>query len=166
MQSSEEVGYHSDHSENHVHFSEDQFQEHEADIVIRPARKAHTLEVHLGFLQFQHVYQVKFNIKDDLGEEVEADPLQNINVKVTDIMPSEDGKGHEITVEFAANKEKMQRENIVLTSASDSTKKLTLAFQARVLGKGKGKPSLKKGIHVIRVEVEEESELSDWQGFG
>jgi hypothetical protein len=33
------------------------------------------------------------------------------------------------------------------------------------LGKGQGTPMLKDGIHLIGVEIDEESEASDWQGF-
>ena len=34
-----------------------------------------------------------------------------------------------------------------------------------ILGKGQGTPMLKDGIHCIGVQVDEESEASDWQGF-
>ena len=34
-----------------------------------------------------------------------------------------------------------------------------------LLGKGKGTPALRRGIHCIGVEVDDESEQSDWQGF-
>lgn len=32
-------------------------------------------------------------------------------------------------------------------------------------GKGKGTPTLRRGIKCVGVEPDEESELSDWQGF-
>jgi len=32
-------------------------------------------------------------------------------------------------------------------------------------GKGKGTPALRRGIHCIGIDVEDESEHSDWQGF-
>ena len=33
------------------------------------------------------------------------------------------------------------------------------------VGKGKGTPALRRGIHCIGIDVEDESEQSDWQGF-
>lgn len=33
------------------------------------------------------------------------------------------------------------------------------------LGKGKGTPSLKQGIHCVRVDRDDETDDSDWQGF-
>lgn len=38
-------------------------------------------------------------------------------------------------------------------------------FVLFLLGKGKGTPLLKNGIKCIGVEVDDESEASDWQGF-
>lgn len=38
-------------------------------------------------------------------------------------------------------------------------------FVPFLLGKGKGTPLLKNGIKCIGVEVDDESEASDWQGF-
>ena len=32
-------------------------------------------------------------------------------------------------------------------------------------GKGKGTPALRRGIHTVGIDVEDESEGSDWQGF-
>ena len=77
---------------NKVRFSEDphQLQEHDSAIVIR-TQMHNVLQVHLGFLQINHHYEIQFSVKDDLGEDLEADPLQNLHAKVMEVMPTEDG---------------------------------------------------------------------------
>lgn len=45
---------------------------------------------------------------------------------------------------------------------------ITFIFQSKQFlktGKGQGTPMLKDGIHIIAVDLDEESEASDWQGF-
>jgi hypothetical protein len=42
---------------------------------------------------------------------------------------------------------------------------LSLGLIYSNLGKGQGTPMLKDGIHLVGVELDEESEASDWQGF-
>ncbi|KAK3768216.1 hypothetical protein RRG08_031748 [Elysia crispata] len=159
--------HHHDHN-HHAHFLvqdpvEDDLSAHDSQILIESHSEGH-INVRLGFLQVKHVYEVQFSIEDDLGDEVQFDPLQNINVKIDSIRPSEDGKGHDITLTFSAVKEKIVKETITIMSKNQSPKPLTMTLHARVLGKGKGTPSLKKGIHCVRIEWDEESEGSDWQG--
>ncbi|GFR63895.1 UPF0687 protein C20orf27-like protein [Elysia marginata] len=159
--------HHHDHN-HHAHFLvqdpvEDDLSAHDSQILIE-SQRAGQMNVRLGFLQVKHVYEVQFSIEDDLGEEVQFDPLQNINVKFESVRPSEDGKGHDITLTFSAVKEKIMKETITLMSKEPNPRQLAMTLHARVLGKGKGTPSLKKGIHCVRIEWDEESEGSDWQG--
>jgi len=89
-----------------------------------------------------------------------------------------------LVFDFKAGKAKLMRDTFRLLSASEPQVCLELHLVARVLGenltfmftlevshskvslgKGQGTPMLKDGIHNIAVEVDEESEASDWQGF-
>lgn len=159
--------HHHDHN-HHAHFLvqnpvEDDLSAHDSQILVERL-SIDQMNIRLGFLQVKHVYEVQFSIEDDLGDEVEFDPLQNINVKIESVRPSENGKGHDFTVTFSAAKEKIMKEAIAIMSKESEPRRLTLTLHARVLGKGKGTPSLKKGIHCVRIEWDEESEGSDWQG--
>ena len=81
----------SDHAIGRVHFPVDQLTQHDSEIVVQSDEQNGKMDVHLGFLQFHYNYQVKFVIKDKLGEDVTSDPLQNLNVRMLEAMPSEDG---------------------------------------------------------------------------
>ncbi|KAH9520236.1 hypothetical protein Btru_060328 [Bulinus truncatus] len=157
---------HSHHSNLHAHFqvpaSEDDLNAHDSKILLE-AIDNERYNVRLGFLQYKHVYEVCFNIEDELADELTCDPLQNLNVKIESTELLKEGKGHSVVLTFRAVKEKLMTESVTLQSKSDPRKTLTLIMNARVLGKGKGTPSLKKGIHCIRIEWDEESDASDWQ---
>lgn len=146
-----------------VHFPDDQLQKHDAEIVIQ-ADEDGQQSVHLGFLQIQHRYQIRFSIKDKLGEDIVSDPLESLNVRVLEAVPSDDGEGHNLLIEFRAQKEKLMKEQLTLFDKQKANQ-LLLIFHARVLGKGKGTPALRHGIHCVGIDVDEESEGSDWQGF-
>jgi Domain of unknown function (DUF4517) len=73
-----------------VHFPDEQTQAHDSEIVVQQSGDSR-IDVHLGFLQIHHRYHVKFLIKDTLGEDVIADPLQNLNIRLMEAMPTEDG---------------------------------------------------------------------------
>jgi len=154
---------------HHAHFidpkdevSEDDLVAHEAKIKIDYLGAS--LGVRLGFLQIKHIYEVRFKINDELGNDVIFDQLENIHVKIESAESLKEGDGHDIVLTFNASKEKIMKEKVTLYS-NDKSKSLGLVLQARVLGKGKGTPSLKEGIHCLKVEWDEESEASDWQGF-
>jgi len=75
----------------HVHFPADQVRQHDAEIVIQPVGD-NQLDIHLGFLQVHHHYQVQLVIKDKLSEDLKFDPLQNLNVGILEAVPTDDGK--------------------------------------------------------------------------
>ena len=74
-----------------VHFPAEQIEQHDSHIHVQRMSDTET-DVHLGFLQMNHHYEVKFTIKDDLSDELDIDPLQNVYAKVVSAMPSEDGQ--------------------------------------------------------------------------
>jgi len=45
----------------------------------------------VGFLKLNHHYVIQFSITDDLGEDISADPLQNLHCRVTSCVPTDDG---------------------------------------------------------------------------
>ncbi|CAL1528773.1 unnamed protein product [Lymnaea stagnalis] len=159
---------HHHHQSHHAHFlipqDQDDLSAHDSKILFE-ALSENSVNVRLGFLQYKHVYEVHFSIEHELGKEINFNALDSLNAKIDSAKPSENGQGHDIVLVFSAVKEKLMQESITLTSKENPSKILTLVFHARVLGKGKGTPSLKKGIHCIRVEWDEESDASDWQGF-
>ena len=74
-----------------VRFPVEQTHEHDSEIVVRN-ESDNQISVHLGFLKMSHHYTIKFSIKDNLTEDLDADPLQNLHCKVLHVMPSEDGE--------------------------------------------------------------------------
>ena len=60
--------------------SEDDLVAHEAKIKIDYLGAS--LGVRLGFLQIKHIYEVRFKINDELGNDVIFDQLENIHVKI------------------------------------------------------------------------------------
>ncbi|XP_076308183.1 adipose-secreted signaling protein-like isoform X1 [Tachypleus tridentatus] len=164
----ESVGQH------RVHFNEESdYFGHDANIIVHPLNDMH-INVHLGFLQIHHRYQVSFvfHSRETAGLlAVRSQNPPNLNLRVTDLCPVEGAhEGPEIpyriTLELIAYKEKLLREQVLLEACGSSIFIITLLLHARVLGKGKGTPFLKNGIRCIGQEMdEEESEYSVWQGY-
>ncbi|XP_060065009.1 adipose-secreted signaling protein-like [Ylistrum balloti] len=149
----------------HVHFEAEQVKSHDLEIQLKYVNEGH-IEVHLGFLQMFHHYTVKFCIRDRLTEDIVADPSKNLYVQLKDYSPTEDGQGHNIEVEFHAIKDKLVNEVLTIKSSTDESQTVELMFKARVMGKGKGVPAIKNGIHCYKVDAEDDTDAnSDWQGF-
>lgn len=68
---------------------------------------------------------------------------------------STDSHFHEAEIEFFAHKEKLLKEEMKLVT--DDEKPVKLVFSARVLGRGKGTPMLKNGVHLLGIEDDVES---------
>lgn len=72
---------------------------------------------------------------------------------------------HYIKVEYFAHREKLLREELKLINSRNDEELLKLVITARVLGKGKGTPMLRNGIHCLGFEGDEDtSEQSDVPG--
>ena len=76
---------------------------------------------------------------------------------------------------MTAAKEKLMREKLTLIAVGSASSGdgeavgvLKLEVNARVLGKDKGTPALKVGVKSVGIDrdFEDDSEQSDWQGFG
>jgi len=144
-----------------VHFHEDDtFADHSAITV--QCISDNKINVHLGFLKLRHRYECCFSIARKLSLTLQT--LPSLYVKLIGIECSGDG-GTNIKVEFFAYQERLLKETLILQDGAEKENIITLILNARVLGEGKGTPSLKSGIRCIDFEPSEESEASDWQGF-
>ena len=143
----------------------------ESGIVVRDLGQ-NTFAVNLGFLKHNHKYQISFFVPDAFADlDLTFDPLQSLHFHVETIERSVEPKGHKISATLTAAKEKLMREKITLktvTADYHDDAELKLEINARVLGKDKGTPALKAGVRNVGVDrtFEEDSEQSDWQGFG
>uniref|UniRef100_A0A1Q3FKY3 Adipose-secreted signaling protein n=1 Tax=Culex tarsalis TaxID=7177 RepID=A0A1Q3FKY3_CULTA len=170
--------------EHHVHFDAAVINDelHDNTVIYQISGDGKHLTVHLGFLQIKHRYRLELNIPVNILAEagfdvgsnksfaVEEETIPNINCKLLSfsvhILTDRNEKQHyAAVVEFFAHKEKLLKEHLKLCGNEDQSIKLNVTFVARVLGRGKGTPMLRDGIHLISAEDNEESELSDWQGF-
>lgn len=151
--------------------------------------------VHLGFLQIHHRYLIDLRLPVDLFKcntnvpiNLVADnsTVPNVHCTLADevrlISVDENGieqqpnnrdknektenKCYAIKVEYFAYKEKLLREELKLINSNNSVELLKLVVTARVLGKGKGTPMLRSGIHCIGFEADDESEMSEDQIVG
>ncbi|XP_058060247.1 adipose-secreted signaling protein [Anopheles bellator] len=171
-------------SPHHVHFDEAVINDemHENCLIYQVAPDGTSLTVHLGFLQIKHRYRIELNVPAQLlrtaGFDVGANSafvgqdiqIPNLHCKLVDFCSQTVAvKGEDnfvMVIEFFAHKEKLLKERLHLCGKEETARTLELVLVARVLGRGKGTPMLRNGIHCIGVEKDEdESELSDWQGF-
>ncbi|XP_076317615.1 adipose-secreted signaling protein-like [Tachypleus tridentatus] len=157
-----------DHQRVHFNEASDTFG-HDADIIVHRVNDSH-INIHVGFLQIYHKYEISFvfDSRETAGPlAVSNQNPSNLNLRVTKLYPvngkhDNSEKPYEITLEFFAYKEKLIREQIVLEACDSSRCTITLLIHAQVLGKGKGTPFLKNGVHCIGYElVKEGSEHSD-----
>ncbi|CAG0894200.1 unnamed protein product [Cyprideis torosa] len=165
--------------DHHVHFSDsdggDMFPKDHSEISIVKKCPGH-VSVHLGFLKHRHRYDVAFNLTREVSEGISSNGavmpltcnLRQENVPHMCCMlkscVDEGPMGLRFNVEFFAHKERLIREEILISDESTGAQ-LRMEMTARVLGKGKGTPSLKRGVHILSKELDEESDASDWHGF-
>lgn len=131
-----------------------------------PGGKIH---IHLGFLQVKHRYRIELNVPQEilashchekhklvLKDDVE-NPVPNIHCKLLSYKGKATEQSHfyEAEFEFFAHKEKLLKEEIKLMTNEEKT--IKFVFHARVLGRGKGTPMLKNGIHLLGIEDDEDS---------
>ena len=126
----------------------------------------------LSVLQVRHRYEIAFTFESRHidGQLVIRNPdasCPSLYCHVTDLRAAPEPGHYLIVVELFAHKEKLLKEQVHLHSDQNPSQSLTLAFHARVLGKGKGTPFLKNGIKSIGQQMDEDDEdNSDWPGFG
>ncbi|CAH1254212.1 C20orf27 [Branchiostoma lanceolatum] len=161
---------HRHHPAGHVHFPADL---HGPELRVTQTDQDH-FSVNLGFLQIHRTYQAKFTLRHSFGPRLSAPPLQSVYFTIKEIHHNVDSKAdtegnhqdsHTLVLEVCTEKDGVVKEELFLTTEEDATKKMWVELHARIMGKGKGTPLLKEGVRCTKVNVEEDSEISDWAGF-
>ncbi|KAG0721313.1 UPF0687 protein C20orf27 [Chionoecetes opilio] len=148
---------------HHVHFSEDTDEMGNTAIVVKEKQPGVKYEAHVGFLQILHWYHITVQLPlKDAGEGYVIGDKHGVYCEAVSLKVVEGG-GLEVLVNMLAHKEKLLKETITLLKPSGEEVKIIVL--ARVLGRQKGTPMLRNGIKCYKVEHDEESEASDWQGF-
>lgn len=170
-------------AEHHVHFDQttlkDEDFETDSTCVTYQQVGDNIVDVHLGFLQHNHRYLIELHLPADLFK---CNPNVPINLvahnntasnvhckladKVTELVNDTENQNEKffvIKVEYFAHQEKLLREELKLVNANNLEELIKLIVKARVMGKGKGTPMLRNGIHCLGYESDGESSKSDQQ---
>ncbi|GAB0086624.1 UPF0687 protein C20orf27 homolog [Sergentomyia squamirostris] len=162
------------HPHHHVHFDQTAVKDEADNSILYQKSGPDSITVHLGFLQINHRYLLELQLPTNIlpaflsAERIaltaDERSLPNVYCKFIEFT-GKMGAHYDLKVEFLAHKEKLVREELHLVNTQNADDRLTIVLSARVLGRGKGTPMLRNGIHCVGVEADEESEASDWQGF-
>ncbi|TWW63426.1 hypothetical protein D4764_03G0004340 [Takifugu flavidus] len=119
----------------------------------------------VGFLKTQHRYEIVFTLPEvpALGKYVCPAPVPSPHLRITDITPAPEG-GLKVTCEYLAQQEGVLCEEVLLLSETEDVC-VKVKVHARVMDRHHGTPMLLDGVRCIGVELEYDSEQSDWQGF-
>ncbi|KAM9835480.1 adipose-secreted signaling protein [Syngnathus typhle] len=147
---------------SHVHFDD---KLHDSVIMVT-AEDDGSFLVKLGFLKAQHRYEIAFTLPEvpALGKEVCLAPRPSPHLRVIDVSPAPEG-GLKMMCEYMAQQEGVLCEQVQLLSEANDDVCITVKVHARVMDRHHGTPMLLEGIRCIGVELEYDSEQSDWQGF-
>ncbi|XP_064796401.1 adipose-secreted signaling protein-like isoform X1 [Oncorhynchus masou masou] len=147
---------------SHVHFDE---KLHDSVVMVIPQPDGNFM-VKVGFLKTQHKYEIVFDLPEvpSLGKAVCPAPVPNQHICITNITPVAEG-GLRVTCEYMAHQEGVLCEELMLVSESQEKVCVGVKVQARVMDRHHGTPMLLEGVRCVGVELEYDSEQSDWQGF-
>ncbi|CAL8240331.1 unnamed protein product [Merluccius merluccius] len=147
---------------SHVHFEE---KLHDSVVMVTPEADGNFL-VKVGFLKAQHRYEIVFTLPDvpALGRDACPAPVPSPHLRTTDLAYLPDG-GLKVTCEYMAQQEGVLCEEMLLLSETNEHACVTVKVHARVMDRHHGTPMLLEGVRCIGVELEYDSEQSDWQGF-
>lgn len=120
------------------------------------------LEIHLGFLQLFHKYEVNFTLEGPFRRLCPiSDRVVNKNVRVVSIAPQQDASKLDIRMEVYVATDKVFHDKCCLLNEEDNKRNVVLTVHAKVLSKDKGTPLLKTGIHCIEHYQDEETECGN-----
>ncbi|KAM7377186.1 hypothetical protein PAMA_013795 [Pampus argenteus] len=147
---------------SHVHFDE---KLHDSVVMVTPEDDGNFM-VKVGFLKTQHRYEITFTLPEvaTLKKDVCPAPLPSPHLRITDITPAPEG-GLKVTCEYMAQQEGVLCEEVQLLSETSEDVCVKVKIHARVMDRHHGTPMLLEGVRCIGVELEYDSEQSDWQGF-
>ena len=143
-----------------VHFPDAQMNaEHSGEIAV-DVQSGGKADVQLGFLQFGRRYSISLKLPQYLGKQI-SNAEVNPNVKMVrhHTVSKNHLDGHTLIIDFVTQNEGEVSEKLSLLG-DESEKPFVLHFTARVLGRGKGTPMLKQGIHCVAIEMAE-TDVSD-----
>nr|XP_057924610.1 adipose-secreted signaling protein [Doryrhamphus excisus] len=147
---------------SHVHFDD---KLHDSVVMVTSEDDGSFL-VKVGFLKTQHRYEITFTLPEvpALGKDVCPAPLASPHLRINDISPAPEG-GVKVTCEYLAQQEGVLYEEVQLLSEDNQDVCVKVKVHARVMDRHHGTPMLLEGVRCIGVELEYDSEQSDWQGF-
>lgn len=147
---------------SHVHFDE---KLHDSVVMVTPEDDGNFM-VKVGFLKTQHRYELVFTLPEvpALGKDVCPAPIPSPHLRITDISPAPEG-GLKVTCEYMAQQEGVLCEEVLLLSETNEDVCVRVKVHARVMDRHHGTPMLLEGVRCIGMELEYDSEQSDWQGF-
>ncbi|XP_037531584.1 UPF0687 protein C20orf27 homolog [Nematolebias whitei] len=147
---------------SHVHFDE---KLHDSVVMVTLEDDGNFM-VKVGFLKTQHRYEIVFTLPEvpALGKNVCPAPIPNPHLQISDIKPAADG-GLKVTCEYLAQQEGVLCEEVLLLSETNDDVCVRVKVHARVMDRHHGTPMLLEGVRCIGMELEYDSEQSDWQGF-
>uniref|UniRef100_A0A914WR28 Adipose-secreted signaling protein n=1 Tax=Plectus sambesii TaxID=2011161 RepID=A0A914WR28_9BILA len=145
------------HSQGRVHFDESQAAEHAGEIPITLSPDGKHADVHLGFLQEKHKYEIRIVVPFYLGDVIHLEQ-RNPNVELVSVKADIKKKKHVINAKLITSHHGLVNEELKLACPDGSHFELTIS--ARVLGRGKGTPLLKSGIHSLGALDDADSDAS------
>uniref|UniRef100_A0A3P9IUB7 Chromosome 20 open reading frame 27 n=1 Tax=Oryzias latipes TaxID=8090 RepID=A0A3P9IUB7_ORYLA len=146
---------------SHVHFDE---KLHDSVVMVTQEDDGNFM-VKVGFLKTQHRYEIVFTLPDvpGLGKNVCPAPVPSPHLRITNILPAPEGL--KVACEYMALQEGVLCEEVLLLSETNDDVCVRVKVHARVMDRHHGTPMLLEGVRCIGVELEYDSEHSDWQGF-
>jgi len=148
------------HEASKVHFSTDVSSNTEINVV---CKDNDTIDVHVGFLQEGHIYEIQFGIPNRFPDGWKHPDLLDTDLQILSV----DSVGSNqllVTLEWKCHLEGKVKKRFTL-HARDGGRHVRISIDARVMGRNKGTPMLKNGIKCIHIPDDAVSESSDWQGF-
>jgi len=144
-------------SSGRVHFPDSQVTpEHAGEIVVTLSPDQMHADAHLGFLQEGRRYGVSLYVPRYLGDNVTV-ARPNTHLQLKEVRNNAEKTGHEFVLELEAYHDKLVNEELAISVPNGE---FVLTVSARVLGKGKGTPMLKRGVRCVAVD-QADSEMSD-----
>ncbi|CAB3997024.1 Hypothetical predicted protein [Paramuricea clavata] len=148
--------------DGHVHFAES-VEPHNLIQVKQDSDSQ--VQVHVGFLQTNHKYEIKFDVPNLAGgEEISGceKVSKGVKLEVANVQPTDSSNSNlHIIIHLSAFKEGLMKSCFSLQNKDK--KEFDIIVHARVLGKYSGTPMVKDGIHcmeVIKDDVDSASELT------
>uniref|UniRef100_A0A8C6WVC7 Chromosome 20 open reading frame 27 n=1 Tax=Neogobius melanostomus TaxID=47308 RepID=A0A8C6WVC7_9GOBI len=148
---------------SHVHFDE---KLHDSVVMVMPEDDGNFMVKVCRLPEAQHKYEIVFTLPQvpALGKDACPAPIPSPHLRITNLAPQTDG-GLRVTCEYMAQQEGVLCEEVLLLSETNEDVCVKVKVHARVMDRHHGTPMLLEGVRCIGVELEYDSEQSDWQGF-